>query len=150
MKTNKLMIRLLSGALIALGFTSCEEMEDEYGSPSRDFQVKGVVTDEAGNPIENIRVIIRDAYNYGYSPDTTYTDSQGNFSSNIIRDYGFRDNQAAYFDDIDGDANGGTFQSDSTSLNDMQSKQIEKGDGNWYEGKYEFEVQQKLKKEGTN
>ena len=46
MKTNKLMMRLLSGALIALGFTSCEDMEDEYGSPSRDFQVKGVVTDE--------------------------------------------------------------------------------------------------------
>ena len=146
MKTNKLMTRLLSGALIALGFTSCEEMEDEYGSPSRDFQVKGVVTDENGKPIENIRVIIRNAYEYGYSPDTTYTDAQGNFSSNVIRDYGFINEQTAYFDDIDGDANGGTFQSDSTSLNDMPSKQTEKGDG-WYEGKYEFEVQQKLKKE---
>ena len=145
MKTNKLMTRLLSSALIALGFTSCEEMEDEYGSPSRDFQVKGVVTDENGKPIENIRVIIRNAYEYGYSPDTTYTDAQGNFSSNVIRDYGFINEHTAYFDDIDGDANGGTFQSDSTSLNDMPSKQTEKGDG-WYEGKYEFEVQKKLKK----
>ena len=119
MKTNKLMMRLLSGALIALG----------------------VVTDENGKPIENIRVIIRDAYEYGYNPDTTYTDAQGNFSSNVIRDYGFVNEQTAYFDDVDGEANGGAFQSDSTSLNDMPSKQTEKGDGSWYQGKYEFEVQ---------
>ena len=56
MKTNKLMTRLLSSALVALGFTACdnETTDDvyplEYGSPSVDYRVKGIVTDEAGNP----------------------------------------------------------------------------------------------------
>ena len=68
MKTNKWMTRLLSGALVALGFTACDDENNgdypddyplEYGSPSVEYRVKGTVTDEAGNPIENIRVIIR-------------------------------------------------------------------------------------------
>ena len=47
MKTNKLMTRLLSSALVALGFTACdnETTDDvyplEYGSPSVDYRVKG-------------------------------------------------------------------------------------------------------------
>ena len=47
MKTNKLMTRFLSGALVALGFTACdnETTDDvyplEYGSPSVDYRVKG-------------------------------------------------------------------------------------------------------------
>ena len=65
MKTNKLMTRLLSSALVALGFTACdnETTDDvyplEYGSPSVDYRVKGIVTDEAGNPIENIKWKLR-------------------------------------------------------------------------------------------
>ena len=61
MKTNKWMTRLLSGALVALGFTACDDENNgdypddyplEYGSPSVEYRVKGTVTDEAGNPIE--------------------------------------------------------------------------------------------------
>ena len=123
MKTNKLMTRFLSGALVALGFTACdnETTDDvyplEYGSPSVDYRVKGIVTDEAGNPIENIRVIIRNAWDNTpnpYADDTVY--------------------------------NGGLFQSDSTNIADMEATLVEEGHGSWYQGKYEFEVQKKLKK----
>ena len=94
MKTNKLMTRFLSGALVALGFTACdnETTDDvyplEYGSPSVDYRVKGIVTDEAGNPIENIRVIIRNAWDNTpnpYADDTVYTDKGGAFANEMTR-----------------------------------------------------------------
>ena len=113
MKTNKLMTRLLSSALVALGFTACdnETTDDvyplEYGSPSVDYRVKGIVTDEAGNPIENIRVIIRNAWDNTPNP---------------------------YADDT------------VTNIADMEATLVEEGHGSWYQGKYEFEVQKKLKK----
>ena len=51
------------------------------------------------------------------------------------------------FNDIDGEANGGTFKSDSVCMKDMESKQIKKGDGNWYLGTYEYNMEIKLSKE---
>ena len=155
MKTNKGMTRLLSCSMISLGFTSCdnETTDDvyplEYGSPSVDYRVKGTVTDEAGNPIENIRVIIRNAWDNTPNPymdDTVYTDKQGAFA-NEMNTTGGIGKQKVYFDDIDGEANGGTFQSDSTDLADMESTQGKEGSGNWYQGQYEFTVEKKLKKD---
>ena len=155
MKTNKLITRLLSGALVTLGFTACdnETTDDvyplEYGSPSVDYRVKGIVTDEAGNPIENIRVIIRNAWDN--TPilnvdDTVYTDKEGAFANEIAGTVAIN-KQKVYFDDVDGEAHGGVFQSDSANIADMTPTLIEEGDGSWYQGKYEFEIQQKLKKE---
>lgn len=158
MKTNKWMTRLLSGALVALGFTACDDENNgdypddyplEYGSPSVEYRVKGTVTDEAGNPIENIRVIIRNAWDNTPNPymdDTVYTDKQGEFA-NEMNTTGGIGKQKVYFDDIDGEANGGTFQSDSTDLADMESTQVKEGSGNWYQGQYEFTVEKKLKKD---
>ena len=149
---------LLSGALVALGFTACDDENNgdypddyplEYGSPSVEYRVKGTVTDEAGNPIENIRVIIRNAWDNTPNPymdDTVYTDKQGAFA-NEMNTTGGIGKQKVYFDDIDGEANGGTFQSDSTDLADMESKQVKEGSGNWYQGQYEFTVEKKLKKD---
>lgn len=154
MKTNKLMTRFLSGALVALGFTACdnETTDDvyplEYGSPSVDYRVKGIVTDEAGNPIENIRVIIRNAWDNTpnpYADDTVFTDKEGAFANEMTGTVGI-DKQKVYFDDVDGEANGGLFQSDSTNIADMEATLVEEGHGSWYQGKYEFEVQKKLKK----
>lgn len=155
MKTNKWMTRLLSSALVALGFTACDDENDpedypvEYGTPTVDYRVKGTVTDDTGNPIENIRVIIRykwDNTPNPYMDDTVYTDKQGEFA-NEMNTTGGIGKQKVYFDDIDGEANGGTFQSDSTDLADMESTQVKEGSGNWYQGQYEFTVEKKLKKD---
>lgn len=155
MKTNKWMTRLLSGALVALGFTACDDENNpedyplEYGTPTVEYRVKGTVTDEAGNPIENIRVIIRNAWDNTpnpYADDTVYTDKQGAFA-NEMNTTGGIDKQKVYFDDINGEANGGTFQPDSTSLTDMEVTQVKEGSGNWYQGQYEFTVEKKLKKD---
>ena len=70
--------RVWAGFLALLGFASCTSNEDpediplEYGTPTVGFQVQGVVTDEEGNPLEDIQVIVRRAYNNDYrSGDTT-------------------------------------------------------------------------------
>ena len=61
--------RVWAGFLALLGFASCTSNEDpediplEYGTPTVGFQVQGVVTDEEGNPLEDIQVIVRRAYN---------------------------------------------------------------------------------------
>lgn len=109
MKTNKWMTRLLSSALVALGFTACDDENDpedypvEYGTPTVDYRVKGTVTDDTGNPIENIRVIIRykwDNTPNPYMDDTVYTDKQGAFA-NEMNTTGGIGKQKVYFDDID-------------------------------------------------
>ena len=76
--------RVWAGFLALLGFASCTSNEDpediplEYGTPTVGFQVQGVVTDEEGNPLEDIQVIVRRAYNNDYrSGDTIYTDNKG-------------------------------------------------------------------------
>ena len=80
-----------------------------------------------------------------YADDTVYTDKEGAFANEMTGTVGI-DKQKVYFDDVDGEANGGLFQSDSTNIADMEATLVEEGHGSWYQGKYEFEVQKKLKK----
>lgn len=79
---------LLTAVLAILGFSSCKE-ELMYGTPHGEFEISGIVTDEAGDPMEGMRVISRsrrstgDDSEYGYSTtencDTVYTDSKGHY-----------------------------------------------------------------------
>ena len=49
------------------------------------------------------------------------------------------------FEDVDGEANGGLFQSDTIRVQTLPKTQTEKGNG-WYNGKYEVQADIKLKK----
>ena len=58
----------------------------EYGCPHSDFEAKGVVTDEAGNGIQGIRVVISAEYpnpNYVGGPitDTLWTNHVGEYAT---------------------------------------------------------------------
>ena len=99
-------------------------------------------------PSKTSGVIIRNAWDN--TPilnvdDTVYTDKEGAFANEIAGTVAIQ-KQKVYFDDVDGEANGGLFQSDSTNIADMEATLVEEGHGSWYQGKYEFEVQKKLKK----
>lgn len=150
-RINQAMQGILSALLALLGFGSCDKIgADEYGSPYLEYQVKGQVTDEKGNPIEGIRVMVENE-TYGFSvnhdglwkhafADTVYTDANGRFTSHEINDgfiYG-----KVFFEDIDGLAHG-SFRPDSVNLENLEQKQIEDEDG-WYKGKFEINVQQQL------
>lgn len=116
-----------------------------YGSPYAKFQVKGKVTSEADEPLKGIQVIVRSSWdNDPLIADTLYTDEKGEFQTQESRFDGI-DEQKVYFHDIDGEENGGTFKSDSIALKDMDRKQIEKGDNNWYNGKYEITPKSPIK-----
>lgn len=156
MNTKKKMTvaRFLSGALVLLGFGSCSNASDdegggrlEYGTPTVDFQIKGKVTSEEGDPLKGIQVIVRHAWDNRPEggADTLYTDAKGEFSGKELT-VGAIAEQKAYFNDVDGEANGGAFKSDSVALKNMDNKKVGDGNGHWYNGKYELSTTVKLKK----
>ena len=120
---NKL-IRLLCVSVIGmLGFSSCEEHSDEYGTPITTFRYWGTVTDEAGNHIEGINVIMSgnilgmpnvqlktESYMFDEETCVFYT---GTFSSNDTHI------ETIDFVDVDGEENGGDFQSVTITPQDM-------------------------------
>ena len=120
---NKL-IRLLCVSVIGmLGFSSCEEHSDEYGTPITNFRYWGTVTDEAGNPIEGINVIMSgnilgmpnvklktESYMFDEETCVFYT---GIFSSSDTHI------ETIDFVDVDGEENGGDFQSVTITPQDM-------------------------------
>lgn len=146
---------LLSGALALLGFAGCDNAEDVpclYGTPSVDFRVLGTVTDQTGNPLKGIQVVVGDediingkaSPTQWNKPDTTYTDSKGEFSSSKIEAIAYQ-NMMVGIQDIDGEANGGKFGEEKQLVRLLDKKQVKKGDG-WYTGEFEFSTNVQLKK----
>ena len=122
----------------------------EYGVPTVRYCVKGIVTDEDGNPIKNIKASMKEEYSDErgsiYFPlDSTMTDAHGQFTIDNLRD-GYLGHHKLILEDIDGEENGGEFQSDTLSLNDLEAKQIEPSNGTWDQGKYELTGTFRLKK----
>ena len=136
---------LLSGVLAMLGFAGCEKAwngECEYGMPMVDYRVIGEVTDEAGKPLSGIRAIIEQVENYNV--DTVYTDAKGHFESKKLKSVAISQ-QNLILEDVDGEANGGEFESTKLPIKEMDSKKIKKGDG-WYSGEYELSTMVQMKK----
>ena len=135
---------LLTALLAMLGYESCSlNSPDEYGTPTVDYQVKGFVTDLLGTPIQGIKVRAPYSYIDGSEGQSVLTDENGRFELDEFHSmlYG-----KLYVEDIDGEDNGGEFQSDTIDIWDLPKKEVEKGSG-WYEGKYEVTANIKLKQE---
>ena len=86
-KAGNIIRSMLAGAISLLGFTACDDPDDEklppmYGTPTGYYEIKGSVTAESGSPIENARVILRHINRLGpYTEhgDTVRTDSEGRY-----------------------------------------------------------------------
>ena len=107
-------IKLFRFLLPILGFALVESCaKDMYGCPYSDFQLKGTVTDTEGEPIEGIKVNlsgVKGGQVDGYRLDEAcYTDSEGIY---IVTNQHFSsfDNLHLKFEDLDGIANGGEFE----------------------------------------
>lgn len=148
MRRRKLGSKLLTGMLGVLGFVGCDglgEEPDMYGCPIVNFLVKGVVTSENGDPLKGVQVVVGSGWdNDAYGADTIYTDAKGEFESHELADITINMQRKVYFNDIDEQENGGTFKSDSITLEKMKKKQLEKGNS-WYEGKFEFSTNEPVK-----
>lgn len=119
-----IVVRILCVSAIGLlGFSSCEEHSDEYGTPITSFQYWGYVADEAGNPIKGINVIMSGTINgmpnvqlktesFMFDEDTSVFKT-GRFS--------MADTHVTTIDfvDVDGEENGGDFQSLTITPQDL-------------------------------
>lgn len=148
MKAFGKLLKLFCAALLGmLGFSACEHTKDMYGTPTTDFLYEGCVTDEDGNPIKGINVVLRGEINgSSISSITLKTDNDGNFSTEPISSHKAIV-ETIDFVDVDGEANGGDFESLTISPeDDMKKTQTKEGDGSWYKGEFEYSVDIKLKK----
>ena len=132
---------LLTIILGLLGFASCEPVL-MYGSPHADFKALGTVKDEAGKPVEGIRVAVRQHRHYENVDDTLFTDASGAW---LLQRSVFDgpDDVTIVFEDIDGDAHGGEFYPAEAK---PEVKRTKKGDRNWYNGAFEAKEDVVLKK----
>lgn len=143
----------------ALGLGSCDEVNEiinrdmmlAYGSPHVNYSVKGKVTDESGKAIEGIRVKVEARHHsdgyvyYRMIEDYVKTDAKGAWTRGSA--HYPTDTLQVTFEDIDGDANGGQFASDSIRV-PVKVVKDEKNTSAWYMGDAKVDVPTvKLKKQ---
>ena len=144
-RINRWYQAVLTVLLSMLGFESCSSDDpgtEEYGAPYVKYIIKGTVTDEAGLPIPGIQIGAPAPLYSSMGFNLTLTNASGAFEFNDITLFG---EGIITAEDIDGEANGGEFKSDTLRITEMTSKKIEEGKG-WYVGKYEAEAKFKLQK----
>ena len=139
-------IKLFRCLLPILGFALVESCaKDMYGCPYSDFQLKGTVTDTEGESIEGIKVEVsgvKDDQPDGFRLNNIcYTDSEGNY---IVTnsDFDVFDTLHLKFEDIDGAANDGEFE---TYELDVAVEQTKKADG-WFKGAFRAGADVELKR----
>ena len=124
----------------------------EYGTPYAEYKMMGQVTDENGSPINNIKTSAKNVVVsslgtvYGcYGLDSTKTDVSGKYT---ISFKGFPSNPETKLivEDIDGESNGGEFQSDTLDVDFEKAVKVKDGDENWNVGTYEVYQDIKMKK----
>ncbi|MDR0798865.1 MAG: radical SAM-associated putative lipoprotein [Dysgonamonadaceae bacterium] len=127
--------RLILLLLGILGLTNCDiDMPVEYGSPTGEYQITGTVTNgETGKPIPQIQIVRSLDPDFDVRPDTLYTNEEGKY---IIYMHGLNTPVNLKFEDIDGEENGGYFQSKTLETAVTKKDQVQKGDGHWYKGKF--------------
>lgn len=140
---------LLGGLLAMLGFSTCET-EDMYGSPHVDFTIKGTVLNEANDPLPDIQVRIS-PYALGVNRlDTLYTDEKGKFTcKNSCLGFEKFGEIPFLFSDVDGEANKGTYESDSIAVS-FDKDELKEGDKEWLVGTIEKNIVVKLKEKQDN
>ncbi|MBQ9137815.1 MAG: radical SAM-associated putative lipoprotein [Alistipes sp.] len=133
-----------------LGFSACEKAGDGkdngeqmlmYGTPVSNYTVKGKVTDSAGAPIKGIVVSSTNSY----KPFSATTVEDGTFVTNTVST-GSLGGVKLIFADIDGEANGGDFQTTELDVQTLPQSKVSDGDGAWNQGGYEISADVKLEK----
>ena len=120
-------------ALIGFGAGACDndwgDPVPEYGCPHMNFSFKARVIDEAGKPIEGIEVQTRNGDFYM----DNFSDAEGNID--LTTGMWPNINIDVIFTDVDGEENGGEFETLELNISDKVEK-VKEGDGRWYNGDY--------------
>lgn len=141
-------------SLLGYGCSSSSEepmygLVAEYGAPSTDYVIKGTVIDETGTPVQGIKTSLKHIYKdetkvYSNGLDSVKTDATGNYQLK----YKVNSLQAVKLlvEDIDSEANGGEFLSDTLDIDQNKAVKVKDGDGHWYQGEFEISQDAQLKK----
>lgn len=81
-KTSSLLSKLCAACLAVLGYScSSSEAPDMYGTPVGDFEIKGAVTTEDDEAVENAEIRVTPAGTPSglYTLSSTQTDKKGNY-----------------------------------------------------------------------
>ena len=119
-------------ALLGFGAVACDNgMHDqvEYGCPTMTFSLKARVIDEEGNPIAGIEVQTKGHVYYS----ANFSDAEGNID--LTTGMWPNINIDVIFTDVDGEENGGEFETLELNISDKVVK-VKEGDGGWYQGDY--------------
>ena len=146
---NAVLTALLS--MLGYGCSSTEEPLDmygppvEYGTPHADYIIKGRVMDESGTPVQGIKTSLRKVDKVrAYGIDSVQTNASGNYQ---LKHTGWQNQYYKVIaEDVDGEANGGEFLSDTLDIDYDKAVKTKDGDGKWYLGTYEIIQDVKLKK----
>ena len=115
--------------ILLLGFSGIFYSCAMYGTPEADYEIKGIVTDKSNaKPIKNIQIV------HQMYRDTTYTDAEGKYA--FIYNRNLFDHLNLIVEDIDGEANGGEFETQEIDVIITQAERVKKGRGAWDWGKY--------------
>ncbi|MBQ9215981.1 MAG: radical SAM-associated putative lipoprotein [Prevotella sp.] len=125
----------------------------EYGTPYADYQLHGTVTDETGSPVKDIKVSTKYVFhNYDGTVvtdgiDSIQTDGLGKYAVGYRRYHGENDLKLIV-EDVDGDANGGVFKSDTIDIDYKNATKVKDAgrDEHWSEGTYAIKQDIILKK----
>lgn len=126
--------KLWAGLFLLFGFTLTDCQKDMYGSPHADFEVKGKVTDEAGTPVEGIRVSVKPAEGGDYPSMSSQTGAAGEYQMSERRWMYLDISLNVIAEDIDGEANGGEFATQIIPI-ELKKSDFTGGDGDWCNGK---------------
>ena len=141
-------------SMLGYGCSSDEPMDMygtpvEYGAPHAYYIVKGLVTDEAESPVQGIKTSLKqvdktEAGTITFGMDSIQTNETGGYRLGYtgLPQTGIK----LIVEDIDGEANGGEFISDTLDVDFNKAVQTKEGDGRWYGGVYEITQDVKLKK----
>jgi putative lipoprotein (rSAM/lipoprotein system) len=147
---------VLTALLSMLGYGCSSDEPDmygtpvaEYGVPYATYMVEGTVTDEANNPILGIKTSIKGIFPNG---DKVYVDAVDSVLSDASGKYQLRyrgmdrPEYKLIVEDIDGEANGGEFLSDTLDIEYGKAVKVKNGDGAWNGGEYMIQQPVRLKK----
>ena len=150
---NAVLAALMS--MLGYGCSSSEDSADAlmYGVPVAGYQIKGQVTDEAGTPVQGIKTSVKiimsspsaDGKKEVYARDSVLTDASGKYDISFATTPGNPETKLIV-EDIDGEANGGEFLSDTLDVDFEKAILIEEGDGRMKGDTYEVYQDIKLKK----
>ena len=151
-RLNRWYNAVLTALMSMLGY-GCSTSEDPtydvqmYGVPITAYQIKGQVTDEAGTPVQGIKTSVKiimsspsaDGKKEVYARDSVLTDASGKYDISFATTPGNPETKLIV-EDIDGEANGGEFLSDTLDID--YEKAVHMDDSY----RYELNMNVKLKK----